>query len=129
MNSKSQSFKIYLGSAYLVIFLTGIYFLLSNFEISQLTSYDLIKENRDLFLKFGYRYVPVNRYSLLVCISLKPVHVHDGRVRLLGLVELFILAEVCIAELWHLVCLVLFLRLLLTPLHPHLHLSLRKLYL
>ena len=53
MNSKSQSFKIYLGSAYLVIFLTGIYFFLSNFEISQLTSYDLIKENRGLIL--GYK--------------------------------------------------------------------------
>ena len=53
MNFKSQNFKIYLGSAYLVIFLTGIYFLLSNFEISQLTSYDLIKENRGLIL--GYK--------------------------------------------------------------------------
>ena len=52
MNSKSQNLKIYLGSAYLVIFLAGIYFLLSNFEISQLTSYDLIKENRGLLLKY-----------------------------------------------------------------------------
>ena len=51
MNFKSQNFKIYLGGAYLVIFLAGIYFLLSNFEISHLTSYDLIKENRDLILK------------------------------------------------------------------------------
>ena len=52
MNSKSQNFKIYLGSAYLVIFLAGIYFLLSNFEISHLTSYDFIKENRSLILKY-----------------------------------------------------------------------------
>jgi uncharacterized membrane protein YdjX (TVP38/TMEM64 family) len=52
MNSKSQSLKIYLGSAYLVIFLAGIYFLLSNFEISQLTNYALIKENSELILKF-----------------------------------------------------------------------------
>ena len=52
MNFKSQNFKIYLGSAYLVIFLAGIYFLLSNFEISHLTSYDLIKENRGLILKY-----------------------------------------------------------------------------
>ena len=52
MNSKSQSLKIYLGSAYLVIFLVGIYFLLSNFEISQLTNYDLIRENRELILKY-----------------------------------------------------------------------------
>ena len=52
MNSKYQSFKIYLGSAYLVIFLAGIYFLLSNFEISQLTNYDLIRENSELILKY-----------------------------------------------------------------------------
>ena len=52
MNSKSQNLKIYLGSAYLVIFLAGIYFLLSNFEISHLTSYYLIKENRVLILKY-----------------------------------------------------------------------------
>ena len=52
MNSKSQNLKIYLGSAYLVIFLAGIYFLLSNFEISQLTNYDLIRENSELILKY-----------------------------------------------------------------------------
>ena len=52
MNFKSQNFKIYLGSAYLVIFLAGIYFLLSNFEIRHFTSYDLIKENRGLILKY-----------------------------------------------------------------------------
>ena len=52
MNSKSPNFKIYLGSAYLVVLLAGIYFLLSNFEISNLTSYDLIKENRGLILKY-----------------------------------------------------------------------------
>ena len=52
MNFKFQRLKVYLGSAYLVIFLTGIYFLLSNFEISQLTNYDLIRENRELILKY-----------------------------------------------------------------------------
>ena len=52
MNFKSQNFKIYLGSAYLVIFLAVVYFLLSNFEISHFTGYDFIKENRDLILKY-----------------------------------------------------------------------------
>jgi len=52
MNFKSQNFKIYLGSAYLVVLFVGIYFLLSNFEISDLTSYDLIRENRALILKY-----------------------------------------------------------------------------
>ena len=52
MNFTSQRLKVYLGSAYLVIFLTGIYFLVSNFEISQLTNYDLIRENSELILKY-----------------------------------------------------------------------------
>ena len=52
MNFKSSNFKIYLGTAYLGVLLAGIYFLLSNFEISHLTSYDLIKENRGLILKY-----------------------------------------------------------------------------
>ena len=52
MDFKSQNFKIYLGGAYLVVLLAGVYFLLSNFEISNLTSYDLIRENRVLILKY-----------------------------------------------------------------------------
>ena len=52
MNSKSSNFKIYLGSAYLVVLLTGAYFLFSNFDISDLTSYDFIKENRGSILKY-----------------------------------------------------------------------------
>jgi len=52
MNFKSQNFKIYLGSAYLVVLLTGAYFLFSNFDISDLTSYDFIKENRGSILKY-----------------------------------------------------------------------------
>jgi len=52
MNSKSLNFKIYLGGAYLIILLIGIYFILSNFNLSDLTSYDFIKENRDSILKY-----------------------------------------------------------------------------
>ena len=52
MNFKSQNFKIYLGSAYLIVLFVGIYFLLSNFEISNLLSYDQIRENRALILKY-----------------------------------------------------------------------------
>ena len=52
MDLKSRNFKIYLGSTYLVIFLTGAYFLFSNFEIRDLTSFDLIKENIDVILKY-----------------------------------------------------------------------------
>ena len=52
MNFKSSNFKIYLGSAYLVVLLTGIYFLFSNFNISDLASYEFIRENKDLILKY-----------------------------------------------------------------------------
>jgi len=52
MNFKSSNFKTYLGSAYLIVLLTGIYFLLSNFDISDLTSYEFIRENKGLILKF-----------------------------------------------------------------------------
>ena len=52
MNFKSANFKIYLGSAYLVVLLTGIYFLFSNFNISDLASYEFIRENKDLILKY-----------------------------------------------------------------------------
>jgi len=52
MNFKSSNFKIYLGSAYLIVFLAGIYFLFSNFDISDLTSYEFIRENKNLILKY-----------------------------------------------------------------------------
>jgi len=52
MNFKSLNFKIYLGSAYLIVLLAGIYFLFSNFDISDLTSYEFIRENKGLILKY-----------------------------------------------------------------------------
>ena len=52
MNFKSLNFKIYLGSAYLIVLFAGIYFLFSNFNISDLASYEFIKENKGLILKY-----------------------------------------------------------------------------
>jgi len=52
MNLKSSNFKIYLGSAYLIVFFLCIYFLFSNFSISDLTSYTFIKENKGLILQY-----------------------------------------------------------------------------
>jgi len=62
MNFKYSNFKIYLGSAYLIVLLTCIYFLFSNFNISDLTSYEFIRENKDLIL----RYKEKNIYFLTV---------------------------------------------------------------
>jgi len=52
MKLESSNFKIYLGGIYLVILCIAIYFLFSTFDIKDLTSYDLIKENREMILKY-----------------------------------------------------------------------------
>ena len=52
MNFKSSNLKIYLGGAYSIVLLTGIYFLFSNFDIGDLTSYEFIRENREALLKY-----------------------------------------------------------------------------
>jgi len=52
MNFKFSNFKIYLGSAYLIVLLTAIYLLFSNFNIGDLTSYEFIRENKGLILKY-----------------------------------------------------------------------------
>ncbi len=52
MNFKSSNFKIYLGSVYVAVLLAVIYFLFSNFDISDLTSYEFIRENKGLILKY-----------------------------------------------------------------------------
>ena len=48
MKLESSNFKIYLGGIYLVVLCIAIYFLFSTFDIKDLTSYDLIKENREI---------------------------------------------------------------------------------
>ena len=52
MNFEYSNFKIYLGSTYLIVLLTAIYFLFSNFDINDLTSYEFIKENKGSILKY-----------------------------------------------------------------------------
>ena len=52
MNFKSSNFKIYLGSVYVAVLLVVIYFLFSNFDVSDLTSYEFIRENKGLILKY-----------------------------------------------------------------------------
>jgi len=52
MELKISNLKIYLGIIYLAILLIAIYFLFSNFSISELTSYEFIKENKDIILKY-----------------------------------------------------------------------------
>ena len=52
MKLESSNFKIYLGSAYLIVLFMAIYFLFSTFDLKDLTSYEFIKENRETILKY-----------------------------------------------------------------------------
>ena len=52
MKLESSNFKIYLGGVYLIVLLIAVYFLLSTFDLKDLTSYELIKENREMILKY-----------------------------------------------------------------------------
>jgi len=52
MKLQSSNFKIYLGGVYLIVLFIAVYFLFSNFNIKDLTSYEFIKENRETILKY-----------------------------------------------------------------------------
>jgi uncharacterized membrane protein YdjX (TVP38/TMEM64 family) len=52
MKLESSNFKIYLGGVYLIVFLIAVYFLFSTFDLKDLTSYEVIKENREMILKY-----------------------------------------------------------------------------
>ena len=52
MKLESSNFKIYLGGVYLIVFFIAVYFLFSTFDLKDLTSYELIKENRETILKY-----------------------------------------------------------------------------
>ena len=52
MKLESSNFKIYLGGVYLVVLFIAIYFLFSTFDLKDLTSYEFIKENREMILKY-----------------------------------------------------------------------------
>jgi len=52
MNFKYINPKIYLGAVYLAVFSTAIYFFFSYFDLSDLTSYEFIRKNRDVILEY-----------------------------------------------------------------------------
>ena len=49
-----MNFKLILGITYLVILVTGLYFLFSIVDINELTSYEFVKSNKDIFLAPAY---------------------------------------------------------------------------
>ena len=52
MKLESSNLKIFLGGLYLIVLLIAVYFLLSIFDLKDLTSYEFIKENRTTILKY-----------------------------------------------------------------------------
>ena len=52
MNTNSLNLKLILGIAYLVIISTGLYFLFSVVDLKDLLSYEFIKSNKDIILKY-----------------------------------------------------------------------------
>jgi uncharacterized membrane protein YdjX (TVP38/TMEM64 family) len=52
MKLESSNLKIYLGGIYLIVLFGAIYFFWSTFDLKDLTSYDLIKENREVILTY-----------------------------------------------------------------------------
>ena len=52
MKLESSNFKIYLGGIYLMVLCIAIYFLFSTFDMKDLTSYEFIKDNRQVILKY-----------------------------------------------------------------------------
>ena len=52
MNLGSLNLKLVLGTTYLVVLLIGLYFLFSAIDIKDLMSYEFIRSNKDIILKY-----------------------------------------------------------------------------
>ena len=52
MNLNSLNFKLILGITYLIILSIGLYFLFSVVDIKDLTSYEFIRQNKDVILRY-----------------------------------------------------------------------------
>ena len=52
MNLSSRKLKLVIGAVYLIILFVGLYFLFSYIDLEDLSSYEFIRENRELILKY-----------------------------------------------------------------------------
>ena len=52
MNQNSLHLKLILGTIYLIAISIGLYFLFSTVNIEDLRSYEFIRENKDIILKY-----------------------------------------------------------------------------
>ena len=73
MKLKSTNFKIYLGGLYLIVLFAAIYFFWSTFDLKDLTSYDLIKENREVILTYkdnNIFFLTIIFFIITICLNL-----------------------------------------------------------
>ena len=52
MNVNSLNLKLVIGAIYLIIIIVGLYFLFSVVDIKDLMSYEFIRSNKDIILKY-----------------------------------------------------------------------------
>jgi len=73
MKLESSNFKIYLGGIYLIVLFAAIYFFWSTFDLKDLTSYDLIKENREVILTYkdnNIFFLTIIFFIITICLNL-----------------------------------------------------------
>ena len=73
MKLESSNFKIYLGGLYLIVLFVAIYFFWSTFDLKDLTSYDLIKENREVILTYkdnNIFFLTIIFFIITICLNL-----------------------------------------------------------
>jgi len=73
MKLESSNFKIYLGGIYLMLLFAAIYFFWSTFDLKDLTSYDLIKENREVILTYkdnNIFFLTIIFFIITICLNL-----------------------------------------------------------
>ena len=73
MKLESSNFKIYLGGLYLIVLFAAIYFFWLTFDLKDLTSYDLIKENREVILTYkdnNIFFLTIIFFIITICLNL-----------------------------------------------------------
>jgi len=73
MKLEYSNFKIYLGGIYLMLLFAAIYFFWSTFDLKDLTSYDLIKENREVILTYkdnNIFFLTIIFFIITICLNL-----------------------------------------------------------
>jgi len=69
MNLNSLKLKLILGSIYLAIISIGLYFLFSAVDINDLTSYEFIRSNKDIILKYkNENFITLSVLFFIFCI-------------------------------------------------------------